>query len=266
MNKKVENIQQNAHDNAIRKWLSPPDPLTNLSQARNLRHVGTGTWFLESPSYQEWVSGQRRHIWVRAFTGSGKTVLSSTILDDLQASTDHIVLSFFFDFSDQKKETVNGMLRSLAFQLYRQAKGSAETLTEAFKKYGHGQPSSETLRDAIFKMCETHDRILIVLDALDESTECDALLEWIENMTHHSELGRVQLLCTSRPESSFIDKLPSLFGNKNCLDFDHTAVNADISAYVSAELQDNPKFTGKELSKDLCKNIICRLGNGAEGM
>ncbi|KAK8099831.1 hypothetical protein PG999_010205 [Apiospora kogelbergensis] len=266
MNKKVDNIQQNAHDNAIRSWLSPPDPLTNLSQARKIRHVGTGNWFLKSFSYQQWLSGQRRHIWVRAFAGSGKTVLTSTILDDLQASTDHVVLSFFFDFRDKEKQTVNGMLRSLAFQLYRQAKGSAETLTEAFKIYGHGQPSSETLRDAILKMCETHDRILIVLDALDESTEWDDLLAWIEKTIHHSKLGRVQLLCTGRPEHGFIGKLPGLFGEKNCLDFNLTAVNADIGAYVKAELQKNPEFTGKKLSEDLRENIIHRLGNGAEGM
>ncbi|KAK8112318.1 uncharacterized protein PG998_008775 [Apiospora kogelbergensis] len=266
MRETVEGIRQNDLDNDVNEWLSPPNPSTNLFQARKLRHVGTGTWFLKRPSYQEWLSGQRRHIWVRAFAGSGKTVLTSTILDDLKASTDHVVLSFFFDFSDQKKKTVNGMLRSLAFQLYRQEKGSAENLTEAFKAHRHGQPSSETLSDAIFKMCETHDRILIVLDALDESTERDDLLAWIEKTIHHSKLGRVQLLCTGRPEHGFIGKLPGLFGEKNCLDFNLTAVNADIGAYVKAELQKNPEFTGKKLSEDLRENIIHRLGNGAEGM
>src|SRR5258708_37407162 len=38
----------------ILKWLSPPDPSVNHNYARQARHDGTATWFLEGITYNEW--------------------------------------------------------------------------------------------------------------------------------------------------------------------------------------------------------------------
>jgi hypothetical protein len=269
-NKDLRTIQQKAHDDAIKDWLNPPDPTVNQVRARKLRHAGTGTWFLQSPAYEEWQSGQRRHIWLRALAGSGKTVLGTTILDHLQERAGLVVLSFYFDFTNKDKQSLNGMLRSLAFQLYRQqGGGSPASLSEAFREYGHGQPTSDVLSAAISQMCKTHERVVIVIDALDESTERHDLLAWIDETIHRpgpEEPSHVQFLFTGRPESEFISEFPALLGNENCLSLDEDAINADICAYVSSQLEANSKFTKRNLAWDIRDKIVRRVGKGAQGM
>jgi len=38
----------------IQSWLSPPDPWKKYSIARELRHEGTATWFVQGDSFKEW--------------------------------------------------------------------------------------------------------------------------------------------------------------------------------------------------------------------
>ena len=38
----------------IQKWLSPPDPQKNHNIAREARHLGTATWFIEDNAFVEW--------------------------------------------------------------------------------------------------------------------------------------------------------------------------------------------------------------------
>jgi hypothetical protein len=40
----------------LRKWLSPPDPSTNLNIARGAHFKGTATWFLQGSTFQTWKS------------------------------------------------------------------------------------------------------------------------------------------------------------------------------------------------------------------
>src|SRR5260370_31183174 len=40
----------------VRNWLSPPDPWKNHNLARDSRHGGTGTWWIEGATYAEWKS------------------------------------------------------------------------------------------------------------------------------------------------------------------------------------------------------------------
>ncbi|KAH7471890.1 hypothetical protein FOMA001_g13731 [Fusarium oxysporum f. sp. matthiolae] len=53
----VETVRSNQHVAAIKDWLSPPDSSTNTNHARQLRHEGTGEWFLNSAAFREWEIG-----------------------------------------------------------------------------------------------------------------------------------------------------------------------------------------------------------------
>lgn len=68
---------------------------------------------------------QVRHI----YQDSGPfLILRATVLDHLAKGNGRLILSFFFDFSDTKKQTLDGTPRSLAFQLYQIGAGSASLL------------------------------------------------------------------------------------------------------------------------------------------
>ncbi|KAJ5504613.1 NACHT nucleoside triphosphatase [Penicillium fimorum] len=235
----TDSIRSNLHTDEIKRWLCPPDPSSNASHARTLRHKGTGSWLLESPVFQAWHSGSRRQLWLHGLAGCGKSVLSTTVLDHLANGNDGLILSFFFDFNDVAKQTLEGMLRSLAFQLFRGGVDSANHLDALFQAHrsGSDQPRTKELWSIVFKMLEAHKKVYVVLDALDESKTRDAVLEWIRDMV-------------SRPD----------------LELDKKAVNSDIQSWVIAQLSQRRDFTEKPLSQSLLEEIRKKVGNGADGM
>ena len=134
----------------------------------------------------------RRHLWLHGLAGCGKTVLSATVLDYLAKGNDCLILGFFFDFSDRTKQTVDGMLRSLALQLYPRRAGSAGLLDASFQAHqdGRDQPATKALSDVLFKMLAVQ-KVSIVLDALDKSITRGELLLWMKDIVSRPELGHV---------------------------------------------------------------------------
>ncbi|KAK4170816.1 hypothetical protein QBC36DRAFT_250670 [Triangularia setosa] len=265
----TDSIGSDLRTDNIKRWLCPPDPSTNANHARKLHHEGTGAWLLEENLvFQEWYSGLRRHLWLNGLAGCGKTVLSATVLDHLAKGDDRFILSFFFDFSDTTKQTLDGMLRSLAFQLYQGGPGSAGLLDASFEVHRNGrdQPATKTLEDVVCNMLVVQKKGSIVLDALDESTTRGELLQWINDVVSRPELGDVQLICTGRPEPEFMRGIPSLIGEANCLALDKESVNTDIRSYVAAQLFQRHDFREKNLSQDLLEEIRRMVGDRADGM
>lgn len=264
----TDSIRSDLRIAKIKSWLCPPDPSTNANHARKLRHEGTGVWLLENPVFQEWHSGLRRHLWLNGLAGCGKTVLSATVLEHLTKGNDRLVLSFFFDFSNTTKQTLDGMLRSVAFQLYRSGAGSAGFLDDLFQAHqdGHSQPAEKTLENVVCKMLTIQKKCCIVLDALDESTTRGELLMWMKDVMSSSELHDIQLISTSRPEPEFMRNIPSLISEGNCLVLDKESVNADIRSYVAAQLSQRRDFRDRLLSQDLLEEIRRKVGDGADGM
>ncbi|KAK4220523.1 hypothetical protein QBC38DRAFT_540511 [Podospora fimiseda] len=259
----TDSVTSDLHTIKIKRWLCPPDPSTNAKHARDLHHEGTGAWLLKNRVFQEWHSGSRRHLWLNGLAGCGKTILSATVLDHLAKRDNGLILSFFFDFSDTTKQTLDGMLRSLAFQLFQDGPGSANLLDDSFKVHrdGRDQPATKALEDVVCKVLVAQQKVCIVLDALDESTTRGQLLVWMKNV---AELDGVQLLCTGRPESEFLRDIPSLIGKENCLELNKKSVNDDIRSYVAAQLLQRHDF--QSLSKDLLGEIKTKVGDGADGI
>jgi hypothetical protein len=264
----TDSIRSDLRTDKIKRWLRPPDPSTNANHARKHRHEGTGAWLLESPVFQSWHSGSRRHLWLHGLAGCGKTVLSTTVLDHLAKGKDRLILSFFFNFNDMSKQTVDSMLRSLAFQLYQDGIGAAGLLDASYQAHQDGcdQPATRTLEDVVCKMLAVQKKCSTVLDALDESTTRGELLQWMKDVMSTPELGHVQLIYTGRPESEFLRDIPPLIGAQNCLQLDKQAVNADIRSWVTAQLSQRRDFQEKPLSQDLLARIRSKVGDGADGM
>ena len=190
------------------------------------------------------------------------------MLDHLANGNDGLILSFFFDFNDIAKQTLEGMLRSLAFQLYHSGVDSANHLDALFQAHrdSSDQPRTNELRSVVFQMLVEQRKVYIVLDALDESKPREPVLKWIRDMVSRPELVHVQLLLTGRPESEILRDIPPLIGEQNSLGFDEKAVNSDIRSWVTAQLSGRRDFTEKSLSRNLLDEIRKKVGDGANGM
>ena len=79
----------------------------NYQKALKQRQDATGLWFLESDQYTEWKTDAASFLWLYGIPGCGKTILSSTILQNVLQHCDSdpgkAVAYFFFDFHDMQK-------------------------------------------------------------------------------------------------------------------------------------------------------------------
>ena len=180
-------------------------PITTkpCSNARKVQAFGSYKLMI----FAKWKKRQNSFLWLYGIPGCGKTILSSTIIEDLEKTLQRqSLLYFYFDFSDTDKQTLESMVRSLISQLYSKCRGASKELDSLFSSCedGRRQPSCESLCKAFLHMIEQVKEVWIVLDALDEcrtrkGPPTEGLLSWMRDLLS-SEQRNVHLLVTSRPE------------------------------------------------------------------
>ncbi|KAJ1323553.1 ankyrin repeat domain-containing protein 50 [Microdochium nivale] len=236
-------LETTSHNDHIRQWLSPADPSTNDTRARRLRHHNTGRWLLETPEYNSWKDARDTFLWLHGKPGCGKTVISSTVIDDLSLAVTktHTLLYFYFDFSDTAKQTVDSLLRSLVHQLYHQMAMTQAPLNSLYALCQDGvtQPSRESLQSTLESMLQLVGHARVVLDALDECTTRKELFEWIRHLREAS-LG-VSLVVTSRPEQDIKASILGMKHGAGVLPLQNRLVHDDIRQFVDTRVHgDNP--------------------------
>ncbi|KAK2025905.1 purine and uridine phosphorylase [Colletotrichum zoysiae] len=261
----VKSMKSDSHVTQIKKWLSPPDTTTNVNHAMEIQLEGTCNWFLESPIFEEWKSGSRRHLWLNGMPGGGKTVLCAKVLHHLQNMDDCVTLNFFFDFSDTGKQKMDDLLRSLIFQLYKHGGEAASELDGLFHSQ-QGQPGTTTLANTLHNMLKKSKKVCIVLDALDECDMRDKLLVWMQSIVSNPGFDHVQLLATSRPEEEFRRSIPIWIGEESCRQLDKESVAADIRCFIEHRLQNSPEFNKWSSYSSVLKMIRDEVGGKADGM
>ncbi|KAK3987515.1 hypothetical protein QBC44DRAFT_351772 [Cladorrhinum sp. PSN332] len=268
LERKMNEMDRDRYFSKVVRWLKPVDTSTNYNQSRQKSHPGTGKWFLESDEFTEWRQGLRPHLWLFGFAGCGKTVLSSTIVDNLQKMDDVITVAFYFDFSDNAKQTVDALLRSLIFQLHTR-KPDTGVLDQLYQRLDNGsqQPNTEDLIGSLQALTKNSKMVFVVLDALDECIDKQQLIKCMETFTG-PYLRNLHILVTSRPDPEFQRWIPSRIGQENCVRLDIEAIDHDIRCYVTATLQESHDFVDKELSEELQEQIrrkaACQLKALAE--
>jgi hypothetical protein len=269
--------RQKSYDEKIRSWLSPADPEVNYMRALRMRHSGSGAWFLQSQEYIQWKSSPKSSLWLHGLAGCGKTVLLSSIVEDLHretssdslASSSPVLLNFFFDFRDGKKQSLTAMALSFAHQLYHQDENFRQPLDSLYKACndGYRTPSTETLLRISLKVLKaTGRKVYLVLDALDECVvPRQDLLAWIQmiaKLTDH----RINMLVTSRKEL----EIASFLGLDNVMDqtvaVQSDTIDADIRAYISDTLRTGVGFKRWESREDVQQMIRDSLFEQSDGM
>jgi Cdc6-like AAA superfamily ATPase len=257
-------------DIKIKNWLSPSDPSTNFNEAKEKRHEGTGSWFLESEPFKEWKSGSRRYLWLHGIPGCGKTVLCSTIIENLRQNKEdssHIVLDFFFDFKNKEKQSLDKLVRSLIAQLYSGCEHSRKELDTLFSFCDDGrlQPTSESLFTTFQHMTNHAGKIQMVIDALDECQTKKELLLWIEKLSGSGH-AKVCLLIISRKEEEIESRLGRWLHKENFISIQRDTVDSDIRLYVRATLRADNGFQRWRLKPSVLEEIETELMKKADGM
>ena len=266
-NERVLAAQQADKYDKIAAWLSPPDPWTNHQSARQRYEPQTGLWLLQSEKYVKWKAGDRRHLWLYGKAGCGKTVLCSTVIEDMRAYCDTVPNSacavFYCSFSDNQKQSYDSLLRSLVVQLGWKQPGFA-TLVQAYEKPGRSMPNPEELEKILTSSIASFDETFILLDALDECPqEGEArqhVLEALERLSQ--EAGNLKILATSREFSDVRDSVKTL--GADTISMARHSVDTDIQRWVSSQLSRDRKL--KHLDPKMKMSIEETFSKKADGM
>ncbi|KLO93455.1 Uncharacterized protein LW94_6370 [Fusarium fujikuroi] len=239
----MQNDQARERYNTILKWMAAPDISINLNKALDTRQEGSGKSLIKAEVYRTWKSQANSFLWLSGIPGSGKTILSSTVIEDLQSSLrHHAVIYYYFDFSDGQKQTFENCLRSLICQLYGKFENIRRFLNVLHDTCTNGQeqPNMNALQAVFAEMAQSIGELWIVIDALDECSADERsarVLPWVKGISH-SEQFNTHILVTSRPELDIEKGITAWGRSKYATLVANKLIAEDIYAYVKAKVRD----------------------------
>ncbi|KAF8493152.1 hypothetical protein JB92DRAFT_1208461 [Gautieria morchelliformis] len=257
----------------IYEWLAAPDQASKHRNTRNMRQAMTGSWFIEGEQFREWRETPHSFLWLHGIrasastAGAGKTILCSTIVEDLshhcRSDTSLAMAFFYFDFNN-KDTPPDAVLRSLIEQLSMQCASNPPCSGSLFSKneqgHRHQAPSQEDLMSTLKTIIRSFQAVYIVFDALDECPERSRFLKVLRE-DHDWKLDTMHLLATSRKEGDIQKALSGLVSHEVLMD--ETLVNGDIRVYVSRRLVEDVEFSMYSAhEKEMVKTTLTQRAHG----
>ncbi|KAJ6201931.1 hypothetical protein J3E72DRAFT_410373 [Bipolaris maydis] len=243
----------------ICSWLSAPNPSINYHKAHKQRQAGTGLWLLKSTSAAS-------RLWLYGIPGCGKTILSSTVVEHLlqhcHSDASMVTVYFYFDFNDTQKQDPELMLCSLLRQLLQRS--GVEVLFSAYENRD-GQPLLHALLELMPQVVQQFRHTYIILDALDECTQRQELINILEVMASW-QLDNIHLLMTSRKERDIESSLESYIKEKDTICLQRDVVDCDIQQYVQQRLSNDKTLAKWSKDAAIRQEIEAALMHGACGM
>ena len=269
--REVSEIKSVINNAQIDQWLSAPDPSLNYNKALKDRYEATGSWFIATDTYSNWLSTTTSLVWMHGIPGCGKTVLSSTVIQNTykycESRPGSIVLYFYFDFNEIEKQKHGKMIRSLVSQLSSQCANTRKVLESLYSscRDGKQQPTESSLLAALYQMIEQFEDVYVILDALDECLERQELLASIQQLIGCND-GRIHILTTSRMEKDIEESMEPFTNNREKICIDSVLIDNDIRAYIGGRLQTDQALEKWQKQPKVQKEIEDTLMDKTEGM
>ena len=255
----------------ICSWLSAPDPSTNYYKAHKQRQAETGVWLLDGEQFTRWKERAASRLWLYGIPGCGKTILSSTVVENLlqycHDDTNMVTAYFYFDFNDAQKQDPELMLRSLLCQLVQRSVVIPKGVDALFSSCENGRrkPSSHALLQAIKEAAQEFMHVYVVLDALDECAQRSELMDMLETVAGW-QLDNLHLLMTSRKERDIESSLESYVAEEGAVCLQRDVVDKDIQRYVQQRLRVDKGLAKWNNDAVVRQEIEAALMGGARGM
>ncbi len=249
--------------------MAAPDPWSNYRKALEERHIGTGNWFLNSTKFTRWKTDLDSFLWLYGKPGSGKSILASSIIENVMnhSKPGMAVAFFYFDFADSEKQHHEKMIRSLITQLSTQNPHVSQALNSLFSSCSNGniQPSLKSLLSLLREIIEQFQETFIIIDALDECMTRDKLLTVIDEIVGW-KLDKLHTLTTSRKEHDIEELMNELSEDQERICVQNVQVRNDICAYVRDRIQTDRSLKRWQKDVEMQQEIEETLVKKADGM
>ena len=201
--------------------------------------------------------------------------ISSTIIEEIEAMRKFGRASlaiFFYDFREDQKKNLRGLLSSILAQLCCQSDSYCAILSKLYLEYDYGSrdPGNHSLvlhlKDLLGLSGQSP--IFLIIDALDECPNTTALsspreqvLVFIEDLID-SQFPNLRICITSRPEADIRTVLEPLTFRSISL-HDERGQMEDIENYIKAMVNSNRKMRRwKPEHKQLVIEILTKRADG----
>lgn len=251
--------------------LSPVDYHQTHRRLRSECHQGTTQWIFDHNSYKSWrESTESTSIHCNGIPGSGKTILASSIIDNLTADPvdpSHLVCFYYFDYADHQTLDPAIMLGTFIRQVLERshhAEGLREWLLNQWANR-NSSPLAQELLPVILDTFQHFEQVTIVIDALDELSphdqhECGSIISAFLSLPACQV--NVFLLC--RFEAIVLKKVPR---PRFWIALSPELLSNDICRFVEDMVQE--KIDSKDLTIQdpaLQQEINAKLQEGAKDM
>ena len=201
---------------------------------------------------------------------------SSTIIEGVDAMRKAGLASlafFYFDFREDQKKDLRGLLSSLLFQLCHQSDSYCDVLFNFYSEHASGlrYPSDNALVECLKDLLELPGLapVYLIVDALDEcprtrtsfTSPRENILNLIEELIY-SQTSNLRMCVISRPEVDIKDVLDPLIFRSVSLD-DESGQRRDIEDYINLVINTHPKNRKwKAGHKQLVIDFLTKKANG----
>ncbi|KAJ7143051.1 ankyrin repeat-containing domain protein [Mycena epipterygia] len=213
-------------------WYSPLNFFPRQADIFGTHQPGTGKWFLEHHSFEEWKSGTGGILWCSGMPGAGKTVLLSIAVHHLRSDRDREigVAAIYLNHKESDAHSPSKLLQSLWRQLVHR-KPISSVVQELYDEHyePRTRPSINDDHAVLRSIIAEYSKVFILVDALDEypETERHVLLRYLSALR-----PGVNLMLTSRPHIE-IDHVISQFTT-----LEIRATGDDIREYLSGKIHE----------------------------
>jgi hypothetical protein len=206
--------------------------------------------------------------------GAGKTVLTSSIIDDLIDQCLGVTAFYYFSFQRRDLQSLRQFKYALMVQIIKSLGQPHDKnqdmiyMPQAFQKlrkewYPSRDPATASLDQTLLEVAGKPSRIFIIVDALDE---CDngqvryELLKFLKSLLYSSSTN---VLFTSRPEPAIADAFSGLSIDISSVPFDNRSVNKDIHDHLRLLMTELP-YSRWSLATQA--KAIAVITSGADGV
>ena len=256
---------------SIIQWLDLGDMTGEFRRALKKRAPHTALWILENDAFQRWVSSSKDHsqssrlLWIHGLPGTGKTVMSSTVIEHLQGRMDYEAIEtrrvayFYCGSQDQAHRTAFNICASALAQLVPHLDKVSSHLFDVHQvamRHGRSKVSEDDeIFDAFKHLVATFPSTFLVIDALDECSEASDILSWLENILQ--SVHSFHVVVFSRDTSPIRESL----GTHTSVRIDAASLNDDIKTYLASAIDCLPCE-----EEDLREFVLSTLSKRSEGM
>lgn len=251
-------------------WLSPISSADTHDAMLKLQYPGTCTWVLDTAQFADWTHDGPWILWIHGITGAGKTILTASTIKHLQDNScpDEAVAYFYFDHRYSDHQTVRSFLATIVVSLAGQSAAYLEAISKRLndaRSVGRS-PTIRLLQECISESPKWFVTIFVVLDALDESSDIDALMYQLLCLGDQGHKN-IKLLVTSRTSANIQASLEDSEDGYLSIALEQDLIHPDIVKYVEGEVGSMVSRQKLKLrDPKLKQEIISVLSTNARGM